>query len=43
MLQVALGMPLSIPPNMSPPPIVLVEQKRDAIVGSIESYIHFSL
>lgn len=43
MLQVALGMPLSIPPNMSPPPIVLVEQKRDSIVGSIESYIHFSL
>lgn len=43
MLQVALGMPLSIPPIMSPPPIDLVEKKRDEIVGRIESYIHFSL
>ena len=43
MLQVALGMPLSIPPVMSPPPIDLVEKKRDAIVGNIESYIHFSI
>lgn len=43
MLEVALGIPLSIPPVMSPPPITLVEKKRDEIVGRIESYIHFSL
>ena len=41
-LQVALRMPLSIPP-VSTPPIELIEKKRDEIVGNIESYIHFSL